>query len=85
MGNTRRPSLAAAVVAAGRLMLHQGQATLGSVWRIIKSYNYISNVLKHSDWQGQRTTDRYHRSTAHGGHINRDNETEREEKMEGIK
>lgn len=43
MGNTRRPSLAAALVAAARLV-HQGQAILGSVWRIIKSCNYIRNV-----------------------------------------
>ena len=44
MGNTRRPSLAAAGAAAGRLVPHQGQAIPGSVWRIIKSGNYIRNV-----------------------------------------
>lgn len=46
MGNTRHPSLAAATIVAGRLVLPLGQAILGSVWGIIKSCNYIRNVPK---------------------------------------
>lgn len=45
-GNARRPSLAAAVAAAGRAVLHRGaRGTRGSVWRIIKSCNHVRNVL----------------------------------------